>query len=128
MNNGDRILRDQVVFFCLIALIIIRAIFVNVEWMGVISYIGTVIAVWNLYKDIKNEYFFICHRFFVFRGASIIVFIILGVIGILIFVKAIPINSQTTDLLTLFALLFSLPSKTICDIIGKYIMGEKDYE
>lgn len=99
-----------------------------VEWMGIISYIGLTIALWDLYKDIEEDYCCYEKPFYIFRGIYILIFLISAVLGVLLFVKILKITSKISDLFTLLTLLISLPRKLVCTTIGKLIVGEKEYE
>lgn len=124
MKMSDSILRDQVVFFCLLTLIVVRIVITSVTWMGIVSYIGLVIAIWDFYKDIEDEFIFYA-KFYTVRGVFILLFIVLMILGILMIISIISIDDRIVDVLTLLTLLISLPKKFLCSIIAAYIIGGK---
>lgn len=122
MKKSDSILRDQVVFFCLLTLIVVRVVFTSVTWMGIVSYIGLMIAIWDFYKDIEDEFIFYA-KFYTVRGIFILIFIVLMILGVLMTINIIPIDSRIADVLTILTLLISLPKNFLCSIIAEYIIG-----
>lgn len=118
--------KDIFVVVFLATLIIIRIISNNSFWIGLISYISVLIALVDLFYEIVITY---KKR----RGISIV--LIIGVlIGIILVVvlaclltNVITINPVIVDILSIFALMISLPHKLYVCLLG-LILSKEEYK
>jgi len=114
----DKKLYKWAVFIFLIAVLLIRVILKDEQSKGIqiISLLGVIIALADVYgslyvKNYKKDKFRI-----------IIAFVLMCVLAGM-FWNLIDIGSKGNDILTILALLISLPSDLYCDWINEYIDG-----
>lgn len=116
-----KIVIDLLTFVFLSIIIIFRILEKDSEIIGTLTYVGVLIAVYDLYVKVEKEYSDYGIDFLEIRGF----FIMLEVLGIiflaLIIVGAITLSSQMIDVLSIIALLISLPGELHCFLIGKFI-------
>ena len=112
---------DIFVFVFLLGVFIIRIIGNDASWIGLLAYTSVLIALLDLFLEI-------CRNFKNRRGISIIVIIgiltgiILSIILACLFTGVLTLSSMWIDLLTILALMISLPQKLylfILDLILK---------
>lgn len=109
-------------FLCLAIIFFVR-LFLNDEqskWVQIISFLGVVIAIANLYNDIYTQNNG-KDKFIIIKGAVVIISV--GLIAILIglFANLIVLDNKGNDILTILSLLISLPNDLYCNWIKKYI-------
>lgn len=112
------------VFIFLIAVLLIRVILKDEQSKGIqiISLLGVIIALADVYgnlyvKNYKKD------KFRIISGLAIIIAFVLMCVLAGMFWNLIDIGSKGNDILTILALLISLPSDLYCDWINKYIDG-----
>lgn len=120
----DKKLYKWAVFIFLIAVLLIRVILKDEQSKGIqiISLLGVIIALADVYgnlyvKNYKKD------RFRIISGLAIIIAFVLMCVLAGMFWNIIDIGSKGNDILTILALLISLPSDLYCDWINKYIDG-----
>lgn len=120
----DKKLYKWAVFIFLIAVLLIRVILKNEQSKGIqiISLLGVIIALADVYgslyvKNYKKD------KFRIISGLAIIIAFVLMCVLAGMFWNLIDIGSKGNDILTILALLISLPSDLYCDWINKYIDG-----
>lgn len=120
----DKKLYKWAVFIFLIAVLLIRVILKDEQSKGIqiISLLGVVIALADVYgslyvKNYKKD------KFRIISGLAIIIAFVLMCVLAGMFWNLIDIGSKGNDILTILALLISLPSDLYCDWIIKYIDG-----
>lgn len=120
----DKKLYKWAVFIFLIAVLLIRVILKDEQSKGIqiISLLGVIIALADVYgnlyvKNYKKD------RFRIISGLAIIIAFVLMCVLAGMFWNLIDIGSKGNDILTILALLISLPSDLYCDWINKYIDG-----
>ena len=109
----------------IVALIYIRSKSEDAPWIGIISYMGFLLALGDLFYEVVYKY---SNR--VGIGFFILVCILVG-IGLIIvlaniFTEIIVLNEKKTDILTLLALLISLPHELYVGALGKIIKHERE--
>lgn len=116
-----KIVIDLLTFVFLVIIIVLRILEKDSGIIGTLTYVGILIAVYDLYLKVAKEYSDYGVYFFEIRGC----FILLEVLGIiflaLIIVGAITLSSKMIDVLSVIALLVSLPGELHCFLIGKFI-------
>ena len=120
----DKKLYKWAVFIFLIAVLLIRVILKDEQSKGIqiISLLGVIIALADVYgnlyvKNYKKD------KFIIVSGLAIIIAFVLMCVLAGMFWNLIDIGSKGNDILTILALLISLPSDLYCDWINKYIDG-----
>ena len=120
----DKKLYKWAVFIFLIAVLLIRVILKDEQSKGIqiISLLGVIIALADVYgslyvKNYKKD------KFRIISGLAIIIAFVLMCVLAGMFWNIIDIGSKGNDILTILALLISLPSYLYCDWINKYIDG-----
>ena len=120
----DKKLNKWAVFIFLIAVLLIRVILKDEQSKGIqiISLLGVIIALADVYgslyvKNYKKD------KFRIISGLAIIIAFVLMCVLAGMFWNLIDIGSKGNDILTILALLISLPSDLYCDWINKYIDG-----
>ena len=120
----DKKLYKWAVFIFLIAVLLIRVILKDEQSKGIqiISLLGVIIALADVYvnlyvKNYKKD------KFRIISGLAIIIAFVLMCVLAGMFWNLIDIGSKGNDILTILALLISLPSDLYCDWINKYIDG-----
>lgn len=120
----DKKLYKWAVFIFLIAVLLIRVILKDEQSKGIqiISLLGVIIALADVYgnlyvKKYKKD------KFRIISGLAIIIAFVLMCVLAGMFWNLIDIGSKGNDILTILALLISLPSDLYCDWINKYIDG-----
>ena len=120
----DKKLYKWAVFIFLIAVLLIRVILKDEQSKGIqiISLLGVIIALADVYGNlyVKNHK---KDRFRIISGLAIIIALVLMCMLAGMFWNLIDIGSKGNDILTILALLTSLPSDLYCDWINKYIDG-----
>lgn len=121
---NDKKLYKWAVFIFLIAVLLIRVILKDEQSKGIqiISLLGVIIALADVYgnlyvKNYKKD------KFRIISGLAIIIAFVLMCVLAGMFWNLIDIGSKGNDILTILALLISLPSDLYCDWINKYIDG-----
>ncbi|MBQ3558422.1 MAG: hypothetical protein IJA07_02765 [Agathobacter sp.] len=118
--------KDILVFTFLASLIYLRINYADASWVGIVSYIGILIALGDLFSECVYEYrdrvgfglfFWIC-----ILGA-----IILIVVCANIFVGQIVVDTIGMDVLTFLALIISLPHKLYVKLLG-FLLKKKRKE
>ena len=112
MQESKKIIRDIVMAVVLSVLIVVRFIVSEEKclWINAINFAGIIIACISLYADIFNE----CKDFKkinLFTGVSVCILIVLAIIEVFVLLNMINFSTLWNDLITLFVLLISLPSK-----------------
>ena len=120
----DKKLYKWAVFIFLIAVLLIRVILKDEQSKGIqiISLLGVIIELADVYgnlyvKNYKKD------KFRIISGLAIIIAFVLMCVLAGMFWNLIDIGSKGNDILTILALLISLPSDLYCDWINKYIDG-----
>ena len=120
----DKKLYKWAVFIFLIAVLLIRVILKDEQSKGIqiISLLGVIIALADVYgnlyvKNYKKD------KFRIISGLAIIIAFVLMCVLAGMFWNLIDIGSKGNEILTILALLISLPSDLYCDWINKYIDG-----
>ena len=120
----DKKLYKWAVFIFLIAVLLIRVMLKDEQSKGIqiISLLGVIIALADVYgnlyvKNYKKD------KFRIISGLAIIIAFVLMCVLAGMFWNLIDIGSKGNDILTILALLISLPSDLYCDWINKYIDG-----
>jgi len=120
----DKKLYKWAVFIFLIAVLLIRVILKDEQSKGIqiISLLGVIIALADVYgslyvKNYKKD------KFRIISGLAIIIAFVLMCVLAGMFWNLIDIGSKGNDILTILALLISLPSDLYCDWINEYIDG-----
>ena len=120
----DKKLYKWAVFIFLIAVLLIRVILKDEQSKGIqiISLLGVIIALADVYgnlyvKNYKKD------KFRIISGLAIIIAFVLMCVLAGMFWNLIDIGSKGNDILTILALLISLPSDLYFDWINKYIDG-----
>ena len=109
--------------FSLLSLLLISRFFLDSEhskWIQFISFMGVVISIADLYGNVYKEN----HKkdkFKIITGLAIVIAIILMVIAAGMILNFIVFESKGNDILTILALLISLPNDLYCNWISKYI-------
>ena len=109
--------------FLLLSLLLISRFFLDSEhskWIQFISFMGVVISLADLYGNVYKEN----HKkdkFKIITGLAVIIAIILMVIAVGMILNFIVFESKGNDVLTILALLISLPNDLYCNWISKYI-------
>lgn len=120
----DKKLYKWTIFIFLIAVLLIRVILKDEQSKGIqiISLLGVIIALADVYGNVyvKNHK---KDRFRIISGLAIIIAFVLMCVLAGMFWNLIDIGSKGNDILTILALLISLPSDLYCDWINKYIDG-----
>ena len=120
----DKKLYKWAVFIFLIAVLLIRVVLKDEQSKGIqiISLLGVIIALADVYGNlyVKNHK---KDRFRIISGLAIIIALVLMCMLAGMFWNIIDIGSKGNDILTILALLTSLPSDLYCDWINKYIDG-----
>ena len=102
-------------------IIILRILEKDSGIIGTLTYVSILIAVYDLYVKVEKEYSDYGINFLEIRGC----FILFGVLGMillaLIIVGVITLSSKMIDVLSIIALLISLPGELHCVLIGKFI-------
>lgn len=117
MQKSKKFIRDIVVGVAVLTLILVRII-VSQEgclWINAINFAGVIMACISLYTDIFNE----CknlRKINLFTGICVCILIVLIIIEILVALNIIKFSVLWNDLITLFVLLISLPSKLYTQI------------
>lgn len=116
----DKGLRDFFNMAILTVLIVIRIFMKNSEWMDWLTLLALGISLADLYSEVAKRYYRY-ERFVQVRGFAL-AFGVLYVICVC-FVVICPINipDRWVDVLSLTALLVSVPTDLYCEWIGKYI-------
>lgn len=110
------------VFLILLLLLIIR-IFLDdkhSKWIQYIGFIGVIVALIGLYKNLYDRYYHI-DKFKVISGLAIIITFIVVLIGAGMITNLIMLDGKCNDCLTILALLISLPSDLYYEWVGKYL-------
>ena len=118
----DKKIWEWCVCICLLLLLVGR-LFLNDEWIEWIQFIGlagVIIALVDLYRALyRNNYK--KDKFKIIRGMAIVIGTIL-VIGIVVIALGhILLGSKGNDILTILALLISLPNELYCSWINSYL-------
>jgi len=118
----NRTLYKWAVFIFLLAVLIIRIIINDKQSKAIqiISLIGVVIALEDLYGDLYDINYK-KDKFRIITGLAVIVTIFLMGILAAMFWNFIILDSKGNDILTILALLISLPSDLYCNWITKYV-------
>jgi len=118
----NRTLYKWAVFIFLLAVLIIRIIINDKQSKAIqiISLIGVVIALADLYGDLYDINYK-KDKFRIITGLAVIVTIFLMGILAAMFWNFIILDSKGNDILTILALLISLPSDLYCNWITKYV-------
>lgn len=109
--------------FSLLSLLLISRFFLDSEhskWIQFISFMGVVISLADLYGNVYKEN----HKkdkFKIITGLAIVIAIILMAIAAGMILNFIVFESKGNDILTILALLISLPNDLYCNWISKYI-------
>ena len=102
-------------------IIILRILEKDSGIIGTLTYVSILIAVYDLYVKVEKEYSDYGINFLEIRGC----FILFGVLGMillaLIIVGVITLSSKMIYVLSIIALLISLPGELHCFLIGKFI-------
>lgn len=118
----DKSINKWCIFALLLALLIARFFLTNEQskWIQFVSYFGVVIALGDLYsKTYKKNHE--KDKFNVIKGAAILVAILLMIIAAGMIINVIVLNSKGNDILTILALLISLPNELYCEWITSYV-------
>ena len=112
------------IYFFDCSVLLIRVILKDEQSKGIqiISLLGVIIALADVYgnlyvKNYKKD------KFRIISGLAIIIAFVLMCVLAGMFWNLIDIGSKGNDILTILALLISLPSDLYCDWINKYIDG-----
>ena len=122
MKKGNKIIKDIVVFAVVFTLMIVR-IFTpheNCLWINAINFAGVIIACIALYIDVFNE----CkgvEKINLFTGISVCILVVLVIIEVLVVINIIEFSVLWNDLITLFILLISLPTKLYTRIFSNLL-------
>lgn len=110
------------IFVLLLVLLIARLFLDNKqsEWIQFISFFGVIIALADLYGDVYRENYK-KEKFRIISGLAIVLatglmFVFAGMI-----MKFIVLGSKGNDILTILALLISLPNDLYCNWIKRYV-------
>lgn len=118
----DKKISDWCIFVCLFLLLVFR-LFLNDEhskWIQIIGFAGVVIALADLYRTVYEQN----HKkdkFKVIIGLTIIISTFLVIIFVVMFLGFIVLDSKGNDILTILALLISLPNNLYCSWISNYV-------
>lgn len=110
------------IFVCLFLLLISR-LFLNDEqsrWIQFIGFAGVIIALGDLYRIMYKQN----HKkdkFKVITGMAIVVATLLMIIVVGMILGFVILDSKGNDVLTILALLISLPNDLYCDWITQYV-------
>lgn len=118
----DKKIGKWCIFVCLLLLLISR-LFLNDEhsrWIQFIGFSGVIIALADLYR-ILYEQNHKKDKFKVVTGLSIVVATLLMIMVVGMLLDFIVLDSKGNDILTILALLISLPNDLYCDWITKYV-------
>lgn len=118
----EDILKKSLTFIFIFTLIVVR-IFIPDDksgWISIIGYIGVIIAFQDIYIKAQRLYGKI-DRFNSIRGAAFLTGGILLILFVLISFGIIILNKKADDLLSLFALLLSLPNDLYILLIKRYV-------
>lgn len=122
MQKSKKIIRDIVVGVAVLTLIFVRIIVPqeNCLWINAINFAGIIMACISLYIDIFNE----CknlEKINLFTGICVCIFVVLIILEILVVLNIIKFSTLWNDLITLFVLLISLPSRLYTQIFAKIL-------
>ena len=112
MQESKKNIKDIFVALILLTLIIVR-VFVAGEsclWINAINFAGVIMACITLYIDTYNE----CkklEKINLFTGICVCIFGVLIIMEVLVILNIIRFSTLVNDVITLLALLISLPSK-----------------
>lgn len=111
--------------FILLSLLLVGRFFLNDEhsrWVQYIGYMGVIIALADLYGNVyrKNHKE---DKFRVIMGLAVVVAVVLMGIVVAMILDFIVLGNKENDLLTILALLISLPNDLYCKWISKYVKG-----
>ena len=118
----EKNIKDWCVFVCL-ALLLISRIFLNDEhskWIQFIGFGGVIISLADLYR-IAYEKNHKKDKFKIINGLAIIIATILMSLVVAMILDVIVLGSKGNDILTILALLISLPNDMYCSWITKYV-------
>ena len=105
--------------FSLLSLLLISRFFLDSEhskWIQFISFISLADLYGNVYKENHKK-----DKFKIITGLAIVIAIILMAIAAGMILNFIVFESKGNDILTILALLISLPNDLYCNWISKYI-------
>lgn len=118
----DKKIGEWCIFVCLLLLLISR-LFLNDEhsrWIQFIGFAGVIIALGDLYR-ILYEQNHKKDKFKVVTGLAIVVATLLMIMVVGMLLDFVVLDSKGNDILTILALLISLPNNLYCDWITKYV-------
>lgn len=118
----DKKIGEWCIFVCLLLLLISR-VFLNDEhsrWIQFIGFAGVIIALADLYR-IMYEQNHKKDKFKVITGLAIVVATLLTIMVVGMLLDFVVLDSKGNDVLTILALLISLPNNLYCDWITKYV-------
>lgn len=103
----------------LVAVFIIRLLIPDTQsvWIEIINYAGVCVALIDLYLKCYTK----TDKFKVITGIAVLVLVALGVGAALMLTNILQLNSRQNDILTIFALLLSLPSDLYAFWIKKFV-------
>lgn len=109
--------------FIILLLLLIGRLFILEEqsrWIQGIGFCGVIIALMDLYstayRQVGKE-----DKFKVIRGWAIVIATLLMIISGCMIMNMIELKSRGNDILSILALLISLPNEIYCDWIKKYV-------
>ncbi len=116
-----KIIVDLLTLVFLIIIIVLRILDRDSGVIGILTYVSILIALYDLYVKVEKEFFEYGKSFLEVRGCFILIEISGTILFALIVVKVITLSSKIVDLLSIIALLISLPGELYCFLIGKFI-------
>ena len=90
------------------------------NWINAVNFGGVIAALIALYFSTFDECKD-CKKIDMFTGISVVIFCALVILEILIAIEKINVSTMWNDVITLFALLVSLPSKLYRKILAKLL-------
>ena len=116
-----KIIIDLLTFVFLSIIIILRILEKDSGSIGILTYISILIALYDLYVKVEKEFFDYGKKFLEIRGCFILIEILGTILFALIIAGVITLSAKTVDLLSVIALLISLPGELHCFLIGNFI-------
>ena len=102
-------------------IIILRMLERDSGFIGTLTYVSILIAIYDLYVKVEKEYSDYGRDFLEIRGCFILLEVLGTVLLALIIVGVITLSSKMIDVFSIIALLISLPGELHCFLIGKFI-------
>lgn len=116
-----KILIDLLTFVFLSIIIFLRVFEKESGIIGILTYVSILIALYDLYVKVEENFCDYGKRFLEIRGLFIVLEILGTILFALIIGGVITLSPKIVDLFSLVALLISLPGELYCFLIGKFI-------